>query len=128
MSKVEMLLEERGHLPQCCSWYNNRAKISKKTGEIMAWRHLSLVLRHSIVHFLCTRTTSCIVEKYLRYSQDSHLFTIENNVLSNFTSTPSNRKISTTLLRPYAQTVFKVYAKVRKSAQFENFKFLCHRN
>ena len=32
------------------------------------------------------------------------------------------------LLRPYAQTVFEVYAKVRKSAQFENFPFLCHQN
>ena len=32
------------------------------------------------------------------------------------------------LLRPYAQTVLKVYAKVRKSAQFENFAFLCHKN
>ena len=54
----------------------------------------------------------------------------ENNalVLPYFTSTPSNRKISTLLLRPYAQTVFKVYAKVRKSAQFDNFAFLCNQN
>ena len=44
------------------------------------------------------------------------------------TSTSSNRKISTPLLRPYAQTVFKVYAKVRKSAQFENFAFFCQQN
>ena len=35
--------------------------------------------------------------------------TIENNalVLPHFTSTPSNQKMSTLLLRPYAQTVFK---------------------
>ena len=56
--------------------------------------------------------------------------TIENNalVLLHFTSTPSNRKISTQLLRTDTQTVFKVYAKVRKYAQFENFAFLCHKN
>ena len=60
----------------------------------------------------------------------ANLGTIENNalVLPHFTSTPSNRKISTPLLRPYAQTAFKVYAKVRKSVQFENFAFLCHQN
>ena len=54
--------------------------------------------------------------------------TIENNalVLPHFTFTPSNKIISTLLLRPYAQTVFKVYAKVHKSAQFENFAFYCH--
>ena len=56
--------------------------------------------------------------------------TIENNalVLPHFTSTPSNKKISMPLLRPYAPTVFKVYAKVRESAQFENIEFLCRQN
>ena len=63
--------------------------------------------------------------------QDSYVqrrnCTIENNalVLPQFTLTPSNRKISMPLLRSYAQTIFKVYAKVRKTAQFENFAFLC---
>ena len=57
-------------------------------------------------------------------------YTVENNALvfPHFISTPSNRKISTPLLRPYEQTVFKVHAKVRKSTQFENFGFLCHQN
>ena len=56
--------------------------------------------------------------------------TIENNtlVLPHFNSTPSNKKTLILLLRPYAQTVFLVYAKVRKSAQFKNFPFLFHQN
>ena len=56
-------------------------------------------------------------------SHDLTQSSIENNalVLPHFTSKPSNRKMSMPLLRHYAQTVFKVYVKVRKSAQFENF-------
>ena len=65
-----------------------------------------------------------------RQNRGNYYVTIENNalVLTHFTSTPSNKKNSMPLLRSYAQTVFKVYAKVRKSAQFENFAFLCRQN
>ena len=49
-----------------------------------------------------------LLYSYSMPKQFSHI-TIENIplVLSHFTSTPSNRKNSTPLLRPYAQTVFK---------------------
>ena len=45
----------------------------------------------------------------------------ENNAIfqPHFTSTPSNTKIPTLDVRYHAQTIFKGFAKVRKSAQFE---------
>ena len=78
-----------------------------------------------------TKVDSLLMNGILKFPEYfANLGTIENNalVLPHFTSTPSNRKMSVPLLRTYAQTVFKVYAKVRKFAHFENLAFLCHQN
>ena len=60
--------------------------------------------------------------KQMRNEQQS----VENNAAFYF-NTIKQRKNPTLFLRPYAQSVLKVYDdKVRKSMQFENFAFLCH--
>ena len=87
-------------------------------------------LHFQLAHALLPLSKKESRSPWTKFYRSFHYFTIENNalVLPHFISTPSNRKISTPLLRSYAQTVFKVFVKVWKSAQFENFAFLCHQN
>ena len=70
-----------------------------------------------------------ILTKFM-YSIMKKRFNIENvaGFQPQFTRTRSNTKIPTLYARYHAQTIFKGFAKVRKSEKFEIFALLLYKN